>query len=166
MPTAFVTHLEDNVRKEMIEILNERLADAVDLATAVKEAHWNVKGTGFIGFHELLDDVADHMRDHADLIAERAVILGGFARGTARVAAEKSTLEAYPLELADITQHAREVSGRLMDFGGKVRAAIDAADEAGDQDTADLFTEVSRVVDKDAWFVGAHAVDGAGEGRG
>ena len=89
MPTAFVTHLEDNVRKEMIEILNERLADAVDLATAVKEAHWNVKGTGFIGFHELLDDVAEHMRDHADLIAERAVILGGFARGTARVAAER-----------------------------------------------------------------------------
>ena len=157
MPTAFVTHLADNARQEMIGLLNDRLADCVDLTLAVKEAHWNVKGTGFIGFHELLDEVAERMRNHSDLIAERAVILGGFARGTTQVAAEKSTLKPYPLELAEIPANAVELRDRLMDFGGKLRAAIDAADEAGDMDTSDLFTEVSRVVDKDAWFIGAHA---------
>ena len=162
MPTAYVSHLDDNVRRSMIGVLNDRLADSTDLQVAVKQAHWNVKGTGFIGFHELLDDVADHMRDHSDLMAERAVILGGYARGTIQVANEKSTLEPYPVELEAIPQHAIELRDRLMAFGAKVREAIEAADEAGDDDTADLFTEISRIVDKDAWFVGAHADQGEG----
>ena len=157
MPTAFVTHLEDNARNEMIGLLNDRLADAADLTLAVKQAHWNVKGTGFIGFHELLDQVADRMRENADLMAERAVILGGFARGTLQVAHEKSTLSPYPVELQDLQEHARELRDRFMDLGGKVREAIDAAGEVGDEDTADLFTEISRTLDKDAWFIGAHA---------
>ena len=157
MPTAYVRHLEDNTRSAMVDVLNDRLADSTDLQVAVKQAHWNVKGPGFIGFHELLDMVADHMRDHSDLMAERAVILGGYARGTIQVANEKSTLEPYPVELEEIKQHAVELRERLMNFGAKVREAIEAADEAGDEDTADLFTEISRVVDKDAWFVGAHA---------
>ena len=157
MPTAYVRHLEDNTRSAMVDVLNDRLADSTDLQVAVKQAHWNVKGPGFIDFHELLDMVADHMRDHSDLMAERAVILGGYARGTIQVANEKSTLEPYPVELEEIKQHAVELRERLMNFGAKVREAIEAADEAGDEDTADLFTEISRVVDKDAWFVGAHA---------
>ena len=157
MPTAYVSHLDDNVRASMIDVLNARLADSTDLQVAVKQAHWNVKGTGFIGFHELLDMVADHMREHSDLMAERAVILGGYAKGTIQVAVENTTLQPYPVELEDIPSHAREIRDRLMAFGAKVREAIEAAGEAGDEDTADLFTEVSRTVDKDAWFVGAHA---------
>ena len=157
MPSPYVTHLDDNVRHAMIALLNERLADSTDLQVAVKQAHWNVKGPGFIGFHELLDAVADRMREHSDLMAERAVILGGYARGTIQVAAEKTTLPPYPVELEDIPQHATELRDRLMAFGGKIREAIEAAGEAGDEDTADLFTGISRTVDKDAWFVGAHA---------
>ena len=156
MPEAYVSHLDDNARNAMIEVLNDRLADSTDLQVAVKQAHWNVKGTGFIGFHELLDTVADHMREHSDLMAERAVILGGYARGTIQVAAQKTTLPPYPVELEAIPQHAEELKSRLMAFGAKVRDAIEAAGEAGDEDTADLFTEISRTVDKDAWFVGAH----------
>ena len=157
MPTHFVANLEDNVRQQMVGLLNDRLADIIDLAGAVKEAHWNVKGRAFIGFHELLDDVATRRRDEMDTIAERAVILGGFARGTVQVAAENSTLDAYPTDLADIPRNAAELRDRHMAFGAKLREAIDAAGEAGDEDTADLFTEVSRAVDKDAWFIGAHA---------
>ena len=157
MPTAFVSHLADNARSEMIGLLNDRLADTVALTLAVKEAHWNVKGRGFIGFHELLDEVADRLREDADLMAERAVILGGFARGTVEVAARSSTIEPYPTELADLKGHAVALRDRFMALGGKVREAIDAAGEAGDEDTADLFTEVSRQIDKDAWFIGAHA---------
>ena len=163
MPTAFVSNLNDNTRNQMVGLLNDRLADAIDLTNAVKEAHWNVKGRGFIGFHELLDEVADRMRDHADLMAERAVILGGLARGTVQVAAQKSTLEPYPTDLVDLVGHAEALRDRFIHFGGKLREAIDAADEAGDQDSADLFTEVSRAVDKDAWFIGAHAEETAGE---
>ena len=162
MPTPFVSNLNDNTRKEMIGLLNDRLADAIDLTNAVKEAHWNVKGRGFIGFHELLDEVADRMRDHADLMAERAVILGGLARGTVQVAAQQTTLQPYPTDLIDLVGHAEALRDRFIDFGGKLREAIDAAGEAGDEDTADLFTEVSRVIDKDAWFIGAHAEETGG----
>jgi len=156
MPTAFVSHLEDNARQSMIDLLNERLSDAIDLTLAVKQAHWNIKGSSFIGVHELLDTVADRMREHADVIAERCVILGGQAKGTSQVVASGSTLGAYPVDAQNQRVHVEALKERFMAFGGELRQAIEAAGEAGDEDTADLFTEVSRAVDKDAWFIGAH----------
>ena len=156
MPTAFVSNLSDNTRKEMIGLLNERLADAIDLTLSVKQAHWNLKGSSFIGIHELLDAVADRMRDHADTIAERCVILGGQARGTSQVVPAESSLEPYPVEAQNQTVHVDALKTRFMAFGARLREGIEAAGEAGDEDTADLFTEVSRAVDKDAWFIGAH----------
>ena len=156
MPTAFVSNLSDNTRSTMADLLNERLADAIDLTLAVKQAHWNIKGSSFIGIHELLDAVADRMRDHADTIAERCVILGGQARGTSQVVTAETTLDAYPVEAQHQRIHVDALRDRFMAFGAKLREGIDAAGEAGDEDTADLFTGISRVVDKDAWFIGAH----------
>lgn len=156
MPAHFAANLSENVRQDMIELLNARLADATDLANAVKQAHWNLKGPGFIGVHELLDDVNARLRDAVDTIAERAVILGGVARGTSQTVASESSLEPYPSDLQDLQLHCQALKERYMAFGGKLRDAIAAAGEAGDEDTADLFTEVSRFVDKDAWFIGAH----------
>ena len=161
MPEAFVSNLSDNTRKEMIGLLNERLADAIDLTLAVKQAHWNIKGSSFIGIHELLDAVADRMRDNADLIAERCVILGGLAQGTIQTVASESSLEAYPRDAENQRHHVEALKTRFMAFGAKLRENIEAASEAGDADTEDLFTEVSRVIDKDAWFIGAHNETGA-----
>ncbi|WP_119458356.1 DNA starvation/stationary phase protection protein Dps [Rhodospirillaceae bacterium SYSU D60014] len=146
-----------NTRKAAIELLQARLADAVDLATQAKQAHWNVKGPSFIALHELFDTVAEDSRGHADLIAERIAALGGVAEGTAAVAAERSTLSRYPLDIADGAAHVDALSAALAGFGKGVRAAIDSAAEMGDQTTADVFTEVSRGVDKDLWMVEAHA---------
>jgi len=156
MPTAFVSNLSDNTRKEMIGLLNERLAEAIDLTLAVKQAHWNIKGTSFIGIHELLDAVAERMRDHADTIAERCVILGGQAHGTSQTVASSTGLEPYPSEARNQHHHVDALRDRFMAFGASLRENIDAASEAGDEDTADLFTGISRVIDKDAWFIGAH----------
>ena len=156
MPEAFVSNLNDNTRQQMIGLLNERLADAIDLTLAVKQAHWNIKGSSFIGIHELLDDVADRCREHADLIAERCVILGGQAKGTSQVVVEETSLAPYPIDAQHQSHHVDALKDRFMNFGGKLRESIDAAGDAGDEDTADLFTEVSRTVDKDAWFIGAH----------
>ena len=156
MPTPFVNNLDAPAREAMIDVLNDRLADALALSLAVKQAHWNVKGTSFIGFHEFLDEVAGRMNEHADSLAERAVILGGYAKGTVEVTARESDVEAYPVELSDIQQHAKELSDRFITFGGSIRDAIDIAEQSEDADTADLFTEISRIVDKDAWFLGAH----------
>lgn len=156
MPQNFVPFLKENARKDMIEELNARLADTIDLANAVKQAHWNVKGTGFIGFHELLDDVAEHLHEGSDLMAERVVMMGGLAQGTSQTVATKSTLKAYPTDTVELSEHVAELVKRFNTYTVNLRKGIEAASEAGDEDTADLFTEVSRTAEKDAWFIGSN----------
>jgi starvation-inducible DNA-binding protein len=143
-------------REKVVENLNERLADVIDLKTQAKQAHWNVKGHHFIGLHELFDQVATAAEAYTDLIAERITALGGTAMGTARVVAQKSTLSEYPLEIFEGTAHVDALSTAMSDFGKKVRQGIDETDELGDADTADLYTQISRELDKLLWFVEAH----------
>lgn len=148
--------IPDNARKAMIALLNARLADAIDLRLAIKQAHWNVKGENFIALHELFDQIQGRVDTFVDDIAERAVALGGVAHGTLQSAGAGSTLEAYPSDLVGGKAHIEAVADRVAAFGKLARAAIDAADEAGDKDTADLFTSMSRTIDKDLWFLEAH----------
>jgi starvation-inducible DNA-binding protein len=148
--------LPEATRAKAVGLLNARLADAVDLQTQTKQAHWNVKGPHFIGLHELFDKVNEEVEDYVDGIAERAVQLGGVAEGTARTAAARSTLPEYPAKAVDGRSHVEALSSALAAFGKAARKAIDEANELGDLDTADLFTEVSRGVDKWLWFVEAH----------
>ena len=144
-------------RSELNVLMNQRLADAVDLQMQMKQAHWNVKGPHFIGLHELFDQIDEAVEGYVDLVAERIVQLGGIAEGTARVAAERSRLEEYPLDIADGHAHVEAVSKALSTFGREVRKTIDEADELQDADTADKFTEISRGIDKWLWFVEAHS---------
>lgn len=148
--------LPDNTRKAMIALLNARLADAIDLRLAIKQAHWNVKGPTFIALHELFDQIQARVDTFVDDIAERAVSLGGAAHGTAQVVVKETKLAPYPTELMPEKEHLIALADRLSAFGKLAREAIDASDEAGDKDTADLFTGVSRQMDKDLWFIEAH----------
>jgi len=148
--------IEKGKREQIIGILNQRLADASDLKSQAKQAHWNVKGMNFIALHELFDQVSSELDPHVDDIAERITTLGGVALGTVRVAAQNSTLSEYPLEISDGAAHVDALSNALADFGKKVRADIDTTAELGDADTADLFTGISRSIDKLLWFVEAH----------
>lgn len=151
-----VTDLKDNIRAAMIGLLNARLADAIDLKLAVKQAHWNVKGPSFIGLHELFDQIATRCDGHVDVIAERVVQLGGQALGTSQVVTKATALKPYPTDITAEGDHLEALRERLSAFAAASRAAIDEADEAGDADTADIMTGVSRAVDKDLWFVAAH----------
>src|SRR6266446_2013380 len=144
-------------RLELNALMNQRLADAVDLQLQMKQAHWNVKGPHFIGLHELFDQIDEAVESYVDLIAERIVQLGGIAEGTVRVAAERSRLEEYPLIIADGQAHVEAVSKALSTFGHEARKTIAQADELEDADTADIFTEISRGIDKWLWFVEAHS---------
>ncbi len=157
MPEVFVNGLADNARKDLIDVLNARLKDTVALTLAVKQAHWNLKGRGFIGVHELLDDVAAHLRDAADLMAERAVILGGIAVGTAPEVARESKIEPYPDDIIAIEDHVSALTQRFMSYSKLLRDAIERSEDAGDPGCEDLFTEVLRAAEKDAWFIGANA---------
>jgi len=155
---TFTTRIDipEQSRRLLIELLNARLADAFDLYSQLKQAHWNVKGSDFIQLHELYDTVAADVLEHVDAIAERATALGGLALGTARLAASASTLDEYPLDAVAGPEAVEAISDRLAACGSSVRAAIELALELADQDTADLFIEVSRAIDKHLWFVEAH----------
>jgi starvation-inducible DNA-binding protein len=155
---TFETRIDipEDAREKLIELLNARLADCFDLYSQLKQAHWNVKGRDFIQLHELYDEVAESVLEFVDSIAERATTLGGLALGTARMAAEATGLDEYPIDVVEGKETAAVVADRLAAFGTVARAAIDEADELGDMDTADLFTEVSRSIDKHLWFVEAH----------
>jgi starvation-inducible DNA-binding protein len=143
-------------REKLVELLNQRLADLTDLFSQTKQAHWNVKGPGFIALHELFDKAAEAVEDHVDDVAERAVQLGGTAHGTIRMAAARSSLREYPASALDGPAHVAALSDAFAVTGKGIRAAIDTAAELRDADTADLFTEISRSLDKLLWFIEAH----------
>ena len=148
--------LPDDAKAAMIGLLNERLANAVDLSTQMKQAHWNVKGPNFIALHELFDRIHGAVMGHVDEIAERITTLGGTAAGTAVVAANSSILPTYPLDIHAGNDHIDAVSTALSEFARNIRRAIERAGDIGDADTEDLFVEVSRDMDKQLWLVEAH----------
>ena len=148
--------LSEDAREQLVELLNARLADTFDLYGQLKQAHWNVKGSDFIQLHELYDAIAADVLGYVDEIAERATSLGGLALGTVRMAGAVSTLDEYPLDATAGKDTVEVVADRLAAYGAGVREAIDTAEELEDANTADLFTEVSRAIDKHLWFVEAH----------
>lgn len=144
------------LRVKLIVLLNQRLADVIDLQIQLKQAHWNVKGPNFISLHELFDRVSEGIEIYSDNIAERIVQLGGIAEGTIQVISKRSKLDAYPLEIGDGSDHVKATVTALAKFGSMIRQSITDASDLKDDDTADIFTEVSRGTDKWLWFVEAH----------
>lgn len=149
--------LKSNTKTAMIELLNARLADGIDLALITKQAHWNLKGPGFIGIHEMLDGFRGELDTHVDTVAERVAQLGGIALGTTQIVAGASKIKSYPTDIVSVKDHLAELIERYAEAAKSVRAAIDSADEAGDADTADIFTAYSRALDKALWFLESSA---------
>lgn len=148
--------LPAKARDEMIALLNRQLADTFDLFSQTKQAHWNVKGPQFFQLHGLFDKLAGALPEFADTIAERATALGGVAEGTARMSAKSSRLAEYPADAFDGAAAVEALASRYAALAASTRAAIIEANERGDLDTADLFTGISRELDKSLWFLEAH----------
>jgi len=148
--------LKANAKSAVIDILNARLADAIDLALITKQAHWNLKGPNFIAVHEMLDPMRAAIDEHVDIIAERIAQLDGIALGTSQVVAKASKLEAYPTNIRKVPDHLAALADRYAALANQVRDDIDATDEAGDADAADILTAFSRELDKDLWFIKSH----------
>lgn len=147
--------LEDK-RRELVTLLNQTLGAVTDLKTQTKQAHWNVKGTDFFQLHEMFDEMAGELEEYIDNFAERTTTLGGYACGTARMSASNSILPEYPTDILDGMEHVAALADRFAAFGKHLREAIDKTDELNDQDTNDLYVEVSRTVDMRLWFLEAH----------
>ncbi len=156
MAKAPDTGIKSNTKTAMAALLNAQLADAIDLALDVKQAHWNVKGPTFIAVHELLDGIRTDLDGHVDTIAERVAQLDGIALGTVEAVAGATTLAPYPTDIRKIEDHLRVLVDHFTRVAKAAREAIDTADEAGDADTADIFTGYSRSLDKNLWFLKSH----------
>ena len=148
--------LKEELRTKIIDMCNALLADAMDLQTQCKYAHWNVKGLNFIALHELFDKVNEDVEGYVDLIAERVVQLGGEAEGTARMIVKRSRLSEYSPRTNQGSEHVLALGSTLASFGRLARRAGDTCDDMGDRDSADIFTEISRGVDKWLWMLEAH----------
>ena len=158
-------NLPTNARTVSIDLLTGRLADGIDMALITKQAHWNLKGLQFIGVHEMLDGFRTAIDEWVDTMAERITQLGGTALGRVQDVARSSQLSAYPDDIYKVPDHLAALIDRYSVVANAVRKSIDDADEAGDADTADLFTEVSRGLDKQLWFLEAHVQEGPGQLR-
>ncbi len=148
--------VKSNAKTLSIELLNARVADVIDLALVTKQAHWNLKGPQFIAIHEMLDGFRTEIDDSVDTMAERVVQLGGTALGTTQTVAKATKLAPYPTDIYAISDHLAALIERYGACANAVRENIDQTAEAGDADTADIFTQVSRSLDKALWFLEAH----------
>ncbi len=148
--------LKSNTKTQMVGLLNARLADAIDLALVTKQAHWNLKGPTFIAVHEMLDLLRADLDQHVDIVAERVAQLDSVALGTLQAVGKATKLQPYPTDIRKVSDHLEALVERYAALAASVRDAIDTADEAGDADTADIFTAFSRSLDKDLWFLKSH----------
>lgn len=148
--------LPENDRAQLVDLLNATLADAIDLQSQVKVAHWNVKGMHFIALHELFDSIASVLVKQIDLVAERITALGGIALGTVRRAAAQSRLDEYPDDIHDGQSHVAALVDRLAAYAHYLRLAIEESETIGDPDTNDLYIQISREIEKQLWFLEAH----------
>jgi len=149
------SHLSEAVRSKLVDALNARLADGLDLHSQIKVAHWNVKGPQFASLHPLFETFAVGLALHNDSVAERAVTLGGKAYGTARHVSKFSRLEEYPQDTTRGLDHVKLLAERIETFLEGVRESRSLAEQLADTDTADLFTQIITEFEKHAWFLRA-----------
>lgn len=149
--------LNDNAKKTSVEVLGGVLADSIDLYNMTRHAHWNVKGPQFLSLHELFEQFYTQLATDIDDVAERLVTLGGTAMGVSQAIPGTTRLPPYPAEIRQGQEHLVQLLQRYGRVAKALREGIDATDEAGDADTADLLTGLSRNIDKAVWMMEATA---------
>lgn len=149
-------YLPEEVRVEVIRVLNGTLADSTALMTQAKFAHWNLKGRDFVGLHELFDDVAEMFEDHVDDVAERITALGGQAFGTAGQVVANCQVPHIQQDTVTGMEYVGILADHLAVHDAQIHQAIEVAQGYNDVDTVDLLNEISREVSKQLWFLEAH----------
>jgi starvation-inducible DNA-binding protein len=144
------------IRLYVIQLLNQTLACTVDLRSQIKQACWNIKGHHLVLLHALFATMTTELDAYTDLVAERLVVLGGMARGTARTAAMHSTLPEYPGAIMDGDAHVRALAERFASYATALRADIAHATDVEDAGSAALYTDISRGVDTRLGFLEAY----------
>jgi len=153
--------IDVDTRHQLVEMLNQTLADTFDLYSQTKQAHWNVKGKDFYQLHLLYDELAEKLEEPADLVAERVVLLGGYAFGTVRMAAQNSRISPFPgadqdADGAGDPSFLTTLADRWAEFATFIREDNGRADELGDPGTTDLYDEFTHIAERGLWFIEGH----------
>lgn len=151
---------DKKTREKLVSLCNQQLADTADLHSQIKQAHWNIKGIHFVQLHEFFDEVAAAVFPFIDMIAERVTTLGGYATGTVRMAANSSSLSEFPTDAVAGHEHLEALIDRISAYAKSNREAIEKCSDWGDPTTEDLFTEVSRGIDLQLYFLESHLQGG------
>lgn len=151
-----LNNVPDNAKKISVGVLQGVLVDSADLTNATRQAHWNVKGPQFAGLHKLFEEFYTTLNDLTDVLAERIVQLGAIADGTTQTIGDTTRLEPYSKTLLDGMDHVKALAGRYAALAGTVREGIEATEEAGDAETADLLNAHGQFIDKSLWMLEAH----------
>lgn len=146
----------------MVAVLDQRVAEALDLQSQTKHAHWNAKGPSFYALHLLYDSLAGTLGAHADALAERLVSLGGTVHGTIRMTSTASTLPALHVDTGEATDFVGALAASFAHHARSLSDSATEADAAGDRGTADLLTGQVREVDKALFLLEAHLAGGSG----
>lgn len=148
--------LPAEVKQKVVGVMQERLAEATDMYTQAKFAHWNVKGDNFYQLHLVFDSVAEQIFKQIDPIAERITQLGGVANGTVRQAACVSKIPEYPVETVAGLDHVNALADALGHYCEELREASDKIDEIGDEPTSDFFKQLVIEAEEQLYFLESH----------
>lgn len=148
--------LPEKKRIEIINMLNKSLASTADLSAQLKQAHWNVKGMEFIALHKLFDSIAELVEEQVDIIAERITSLGGTALGTLQQAVNNTELRVYPVDIFSEKDHLEHLTHNFAILGELSRKNVKETEKLDDMGTSDLYIALSRMLDKNLWFLEAH----------
>lgn len=147
--------IKEKTRIELCLRLNQTLANLIDLYLQTKQAHWNIKGQGFMSMHKLLDEVAEAVENELDTVAERVTALGGTALGTLQTVGTGTQLRVYPTNIITIPEHLEHLTHNYAILGESVRNDIHETGELGEMATNDVYIELSRLLDKSLWLLEA-----------
>lgn len=149
--------LEDNARKQSVDILNQILADTMTLRDMYKKHHWQMSGATFYQLHLLLDKHYEEQAALVDMIAERIMALGGISIAMAPDVAEMTNIARPPKGREDVpTQLARLLEAHEIILR-EAHEGAEAADEAGDDGTNDLLvSNIIRTGEPQVWFLAEH----------
>jgi starvation-inducible DNA-binding protein len=148
--------LTDEQKKKTVAVMQERLAESLDMYSQAKFAHWNVKGYNFYQLHLVFDSVADHIFPQIDAIAERITQLGGVANGTVRQAANGSLIPEYNIALIAGMDHVNALADALGCYCQALREASDKIDEIGDEPSSDFFKQLVVEAEEQLYFLESH----------
>ena len=148
--------LSDDQKSKVVEVMQDRLAEALDMYSQAKFAHWNVKGVNFYQLHLLFDSVAEAVFPQIDQIAERMTQLGGVANGTVRQSANGSQIPEFEVSLTAGMDYVNALANSLGCYCQSLREASDKIDEIGDEPTADFFKALDIEAEEQLYFLESH----------